>query len=357
MRKSRKLTQLLGETPSPLVVTPPALPGRVSNDEPPTGIERLCPRLNWAFRQDARSSESVDAIHSHSMLSRPMDALSISEPSLTGEEGTRIGKGKARDKIAGARDAVDSASFIDLSDDDDHSIRILSSYSFPSPPFPCSPEETRRRRREQLAKLHRFLGSRVPTSLVLGLSDADDVLPVLDHTASNLRPIYPGRRRSSSAAEFKSNWFDPNDRVKEELDEREKAINVRRAVKMEKVSCVAPHFWGALAKVGYFPRCLAYSPRKHCIIPVCLQSRKTGFPRPSIPLILGVRLCYLPVGTLIRVHIRKAAGIPDIAQEAVRNQSCHYLGLRLATRLESVRPLSTCTTGIPSTLSAALSSV
>jgi hypothetical protein len=187
------------------------------------------------------------------MLSRPMDALSISEPSLAGE-GTRIGKGKARDNIAGARDAVDSASFIDLSDDDDHSIRILSSYSLPSLPcspqsgpeefmrYPCSPEENRRRRREKIAKLHRFLGSRVPTSLVLGLSGADDVLPVLDHTASNLRTSHPGRRRSSSAAEFKGNWFDPDDRVKEELDEREKAINVRRAVKMEKVSCCGTSF-------------------------------------------------------------------------------------------------------------------
>jgi hypothetical protein len=254
VRKSRKLTQLLGETPSPLAVTPPGLPGRVSSNEPPTRMERLCPRLNWAFRQNARSSDSIDAIHSHFMLSRPTDALSISEPSLTREGGTRIGKGKARDKIAGARDAVDSASFIDLSDDDDLSIHILSSYSFSSLPcslqsnsqeftrYPCSPEENRRRRREKIAKLHRFLGSRVPTSLVLGLSDADDVLPVLDNTASNLRTSHPGRRRSSSAAEFKGNWFDPDDRVKEELDEREKAINVRRAVKMEKVSCCGTSF-------------------------------------------------------------------------------------------------------------------
>jgi hypothetical protein len=255
VRKSRKLTQLLGETPSPLAVTPPGLPGRGFGDEPPTRIERLCPRLNWAFRQNTRSSESVDAIHNHFMLSGPMDALSISEPSSTVEEGTGSRKGKARDKSAGATDAVDSASFIDLSDDDDHSIRILSSYSFPSFPFsrssdsqefmqyPHSPEGDRRRRREKIAKLHRFLGSRVPTSLVLGLSDADDVLPALNHTTSNICTSQPGRRRSSSAAEFKSSWFDPDDRVKEELDEREKAINVRRAVKMEKVvSCHGTSF-------------------------------------------------------------------------------------------------------------------
>jgi hypothetical protein len=164
-------------------------------------------------------------------------------------EGEGAGEGKkARDnKSAGGADVMESASFIDLSDDDSQSLRILSSYSFPSltsslPSDPQgvmrhapSPEETRRRRREKIAKLHRFLGSRVPTSLVLGLSDADDILPALDHTAGITRTGQPGRRRSSSAAEFKTNWFDPGDRVKEELDEREKAINVRRAVKMEKV--------------------------------------------------------------------------------------------------------------------------
>jgi hypothetical protein len=178
-----------------------------------------------------------------------MDALSISERSLMGEvEGAGTGEGKkTRDKSAGATDVIDSASFIDLSDDDSQSIRILSSYSFPSLPssLPSDsqgimrhahpPEENRRRRREKIAKLHRFLGSRVPASLVLGLSDADDVLPALDHTAGTIHTGQPGRRRSSSAAEFKSNWFGPDDRVKEELDEREKAINVRRAVKMEKV--------------------------------------------------------------------------------------------------------------------------
>ena len=179
-----------------------------------------------------------------------MDALPISERSLMGKvEGAGTGEGKkTRDKSVGATDVIDSASFVDLSDDDDsQSIRILSSYSSSS--LPSSrlsdsqgimrhvhpPEENRRRRREKIAKLHRFLGSRVPASLVLGLSDADDVLPALDHTAGNIHTSQPGRRRSSSAAEFKSNWFGPDDRVKEELDEREKAINVRRAVKMEKV--------------------------------------------------------------------------------------------------------------------------
>jgi len=108
-----------------------------------------------------------------------------------------------------------------------------------------TPEEDRRRRREKIAKLHRFLGSRVPTSLVLGFSASDDTLPALDPTTidNNVRTTATAtttsrhnRRRSSSAAETRSNWFGPDDRMKEELDEREKAINVRRAIKMEKVS-------------------------------------------------------------------------------------------------------------------------
>jgi len=98
-----------------------------------------------------------------------------------------------------------------------------------------SPEDDRRRRREKIAKLHRYLGSRVPTSLVLGPNNTDDALPALDPGIGIVSARHPNRRRSSSAAELKRNWFNGDDRVKEELDEREKAINVRRAVKMEKV--------------------------------------------------------------------------------------------------------------------------
>jgi hypothetical protein len=99
-----------------------------------------------------------------------------------------------------------------------------------------APEEDRRRRREKIAKLHRFLGSRVPTSLVLGFSASDDTLPALEPTTiDDVRTSRHNRRRSSSAAETRGNWFGPDDRMKEELDEHEKAINVRRALKMEKV--------------------------------------------------------------------------------------------------------------------------
>ncbi|KAI0361109.1 hypothetical protein OH77DRAFT_1417314 [Trametes cingulata] len=109
-------------------------------------------------------------------------------------------------------------------------------------------EEERRRKREKLAKLHRFLGSRVPQHLVLGPLDEGTPLPppappALDqHTDddADARKIKMRRRRSSSAAEFSRTWSDDIDRLKEELNEREKAINVRRAVKMEKMFGVAP---------------------------------------------------------------------------------------------------------------------
>lgn len=105
-------------------------------------------------------------------------------------------------------------------------------------------EEERRRKREKLAKLHRFLGSRVPTHLVLGPLDEGSPLPpptfdAPDNAEADIRKVKMRRRRSSSAAEFSRKWSDDIDRLKEELNEREKAINVRRAVKMEKV-CTPP---------------------------------------------------------------------------------------------------------------------
>ncbi|KAI9511732.1 hypothetical protein F5148DRAFT_974712, partial [Russula earlei] len=249
VRKSRKLTQLLGETPS-LSVTPLRIPRRVSDELSSHQAGRHHPRPSWASQPSVRSADFVDNLHGHRMSSTAADRLSVSELSLA--EGMRAGMGKTGDKGIGATDVVDSTSFIDLSDDDNQPTRALSPHSIPSPPRSCppdlqdvmlhprSPEEDRRRRREKIAKLHRFLGSRVPTSLVLGFSAADDTLPTLDPTASSVPKRHPDRRRSSSVAEFKSNWFDPDDRLKEELDGREKAINVRRAVKMEKMFGVQP---------------------------------------------------------------------------------------------------------------------
>ncbi|KAI0348135.1 hypothetical protein BDW22DRAFT_1424350 [Trametopsis cervina] len=117
-------------------------------------------------------------------------------------------------------------------------------------------EEERRRKREKLARLHRFLGSRVPTDLVLqqlSINTALDLPPAASETVSAVerpkqqqqmdaeaRRVWVRRRRSSSAAEFGGRWSDDIDRLKEDLNDKEKAQNVKRALKMEKMFGVAP---------------------------------------------------------------------------------------------------------------------
>jgi hypothetical protein len=99
-------------------------------------------------------------------------------------------------------------------------------------------QDERRKKRDKLAKLHRFLGSRVPVDMGLGgdapLPDTPGT-PVQDMDAAR-RWQRQLRRRSSSAA-FPPNWGDHAERAQPELGEREKAIVVRRAQKMEKVGC------------------------------------------------------------------------------------------------------------------------
>ena len=232
---------MFGETPSPQAVTLPSLP--VENASSTGGGEAPLSRTGrrspldpiWASRPSVRSADSVDTIRDDLVsLPGPADAvLSISELSLAG-----TAEGDAADRRTG--DVI-----IEPHDDNKQHIPLFSPQPF-FPPSPQSssldsadsmlyrrtPEEDHRRRREKMAKLHRFLGSRVPTSLVLGFSASDDTLPALDRTTTSTGRH--NRRRSSSAAETRSNWFG-DDRMKEELDEREKAINVRRAIKMEKV--------------------------------------------------------------------------------------------------------------------------
>ncbi|KAI0094493.1 hypothetical protein BDY19DRAFT_23212 [Irpex rosettiformis] len=125
-----------------------------------------------------------------------------------------------------------------------------SIYSFTSDDLA---EEDRRRKREKLAKLHRFLGSRVPANVILGQLSIDTALelpPPATSTVSavdrpkqmdpDARKTWVRRRRSSSAAEFSGRWSDEIDRLKEELNDKEKAQNVKRAVKMEKMFGIAP---------------------------------------------------------------------------------------------------------------------
>ncbi|KAF9486370.1 hypothetical protein BDN70DRAFT_821991 [Pholiota conissans] len=151
-------------------------------------------------------------------------------------------------------------SFIDLSDDEYAAANLAKGNAPAGPGAPVLrskisidtlasddlAEEERRRKRERLAKLHRFLGSRVPAHLVLGTADPADLasLPLpqasSEEDSTGSRKTWLKRRRSSSAVILPSFRLDELERVKEELDDKEKAINVRRAHKMEKVFGVAP---------------------------------------------------------------------------------------------------------------------
>jgi hypothetical protein len=171
-------------------------------------------------------------------------------------------------------------SFIDLSDDDRRSKRRPSHATSSSSASLCESmteedrlEEDRRRKREKLTKLHRFLGSRVPTNLALGLVDIETAFPtpvspdsLTDSVAqADLQLPFLRRRRSSSVVALPSTWSDDIDRLKEELDHREKAVNVRRALKMEKVRSGGIGSSFAILTDGCTHRCSASSRPRPCI--------------------------------------------------------------------------------------------
>ncbi|KAF5392459.1 hypothetical protein D9757_002248 [Collybiopsis confluens] len=128
-------------------------------------------------------------------------------------------------------------------------------------PSLMSPEERaeaeKRRKREKLAKLHRFLGSRVPQGLVLGEDDeSESGLPNLsvssmgeetdmDGSGEEKRSWKKGmakvtRRRSGSESGISSEWSDITDRRKEDLGANERLRMVKRAMRLEKMFGVAP---------------------------------------------------------------------------------------------------------------------
>ncbi|EIN14386.1 hypothetical protein PUNSTDRAFT_130019 [Punctularia strigosozonata HHB-11173 SS5] len=155
-------------------------------------------------------------------------------------------------------------------------------------------EEERKRKRERLAKLHRFLGSRVPPGLVLDLPDTEPTLPppaaVLERSVWEAGEVKARRRRSSSAAVFPTRWSDEVDRVKQELDEHEKAINVRRALKMERVFGVAP------------PQTLYHTRQASVALPLPSPPIKGAVSQPVSP-VLGGR--NRPPGLAIKLKSKK----------------------------------------------------
>jgi hypothetical protein len=111
-----------------------------------------------------------------------------------------------------------------------------------SPSFETDAEIDRKRKRARLAKLHRYLGGDVPAEKVLGITEYMRDLDLPSTEASG--PAQEERawrnltwRRKSMVATF-PNWEEEigESMHKDELSEREKATNVKRAYKMEKVS-------------------------------------------------------------------------------------------------------------------------
>ncbi|CAL1694276.1 unnamed protein product [Somion occarium] len=218
--------------------------------------------VEHAYTGDVR--DSTDRIH---VGSEEGVANSDRDSEHAGRVSADVGRRAARSGIGSPPRTGSPTSFMDLSDEEvvhdgassiitvetPKANRTYTAFS-PSTPSLLSPEEQleedRRRKREKLAKLHRFLGSRVPQDLVLAQIDtAVPRPPVASVSAINPPATKPDmdtrktkmrRRRSSSAAEFPAIWSDDIDRLREDLNDREKAINVRRAVKMQQMFGVAP---------------------------------------------------------------------------------------------------------------------
>lgn len=110
-------------------------------------------------------------------------------------------------------------------------------------------EEERRRKREKVAKLHRFLGSRVPTELVVSpvpgaplppfIPTYDRSLPVSDSEIPIHARLWARKRRNSIASSDPLDRLPEIDRRKEDLTDEEKAVAVKRALKMERVGLQA----------------------------------------------------------------------------------------------------------------------
>ncbi|KZT27570.1 hypothetical protein NEOLEDRAFT_97575 [Neolentinus lepideus HHB14362 ss-1] len=294
IRKTRKLTQVFGKPPEASAVYPDSpvlglgpqlLPqarrghhrgavSMVTNAPipramwpPPEGTQYLSPngrRFSTPLSPDQLSFLSVDPGDRYAGRHSPISSQGELYIEIGSQE-REPHSGYEDDNLCG--EPPDSpTSFMDLSEEEvvDDMSSFLDADSPKSPrrrrPFsPSTPtlmetlsldgqseEEERRRKRERLAKLHRFLGSRVPVGLVLGVEDPllsplpPPALQTVHSGDEELQKAWVRRRRSSSAAAFPARWSDDVDRLKEDLDEREKAINVRRAQKMEKMFGATP---------------------------------------------------------------------------------------------------------------------
>lgn len=277
VKKTRKITQLFGQTPGPdlISLTPGASPlqrsllspdvrkghraiASISNPLHPSdrGVWPPPEETLYLNINGRRHSTPLSPTTTSSMWDLDNDSV----PDLDQRSYFSIKPSRPRLPKSPAPSPV---SFIDLSEDDSatETPKDITDYRRQAP-FSRDPmiddtaslltvtsaqihEDEQRRKREKLVKLHRFLGSRVPTDLILGLDTSQS--PSLPPPASpDLGPedtrkkFRMRRRRSSSYTGHTRPLTTQEDRMKSDLDMQEKALNVRRAAKMEKVFGVAP---------------------------------------------------------------------------------------------------------------------
>ncbi|KAI5124140.1 hypothetical protein M0805_000951 [Coniferiporia weirii] len=274
IRKTRKLTQVLGQTPSPLTGSEelgdspllnscllPMMAPRKVHARGALSVSDASAVANTAKGlQDqhlsAATSERTDPLSPITFRSSSLARGNESDDSMSPFESPAARTPRSTRKksdVASIRSPTiisASDSFMELSDTDIHSlIRFSSTYSLAdSVSDTQKAEEERRRKRERLAKLHRFLGSRVPPELILGPHEVGAPLPAPGpghqdqgytlsdgETPSSAKLWIRGKRRNSLASSDPLERLADTERIKERLSEREKAIVVKRALKMERM--------------------------------------------------------------------------------------------------------------------------
>ena len=204
--------------------------------------------LDWPILRRRQSKLELDEVRRHSVPVSPVDVSLMTPGSISPSIEQAGHHAQVQIRSVNVNDTFDGGDTASVMLEADKITKPLPSLPAQSQFETMSEEEPtdedRRRKREKLSKLHRFLGSRIPIDLVLGVVDDDieaSLPPPFLTPTSPLRRIespqvtWLKRRRSSSAILSSPHCSNDLERVKEELNEKEKHINVRRAVKMEKV--------------------------------------------------------------------------------------------------------------------------
>jgi hypothetical protein len=252
LRKHRKLAQMFGEGVTGMLWPNDDLHGgrmRVRGPVPPS-----------SHRKGSLSAGAHDDGHGEQILIiSPVRRHSTPTSAEFGDYAKMVQNAQGDGDTRQRRGSGSPESFMELSDDESDARRGDDASSVISREPEVTAEQERKKMRDKLAKLHRFLGSRVPVELALGaeyvLKDQDLPRPALvavspasdkEGDTKDGGKKWKRRRRSSSSAALPgyvevTSPAEPRDppeeRIKDELDERERALNLKRANKMEQVRC------------------------------------------------------------------------------------------------------------------------